>query len=149
MKLPVSVQEIGSRIFRDCVKLSSVEIHTPCLDNNIFDGCQHLEEVTTDCEKYHTIERIIYNQDVTKIIFIPPATQTIVLPKTVVFAQIDEKNLKELTFWQHQKLSIESSKLQTLHMIVGKKNYMLSLNTQFLFERSRWFRHNGLGTVQK
>ncbi len=93
--IPESVTSIGNEAFGDCSSLESIKIPggVQSFSGNWFLGCDSLVEVFfPDSSKYISLNGIIYNKDLTAVVYVLPGIQT------VNEMPISVKNIREAAF---------------------------------------------------
>lgn len=88
ISLPEGVTEIGDNAFFDCEKMKYIYIgkDLQLLGKDAFKFCEALETINIDKDNaiYSTAEGVLYNKEMTKLLFLPPAnTEEYTVPETV------------------------------------------------------------------
>ena len=77
ISLPEGVTEIGDNAFFDCEKMKYIYIgkDLQLLGKDAFKFCEALETINIDKDNaiYSTAEGVLYNKEMTKLLFLPPA----------------------------------------------------------------------------
>ena len=141
IRIPASVAELGHAVFTDCIKLESAVLNTSSVGyggwSTAFMNCKSLKSLSSENNALHITDNIIYNENMTEILFIPDGAEILVLPETIEEAVITGK-VKELTFYQKQKIQFRTETLQKITMIAGDKIYSLDVPSKTeLFEFSQ------------
>ncbi len=88
VSVPTGVTSIGNYAFGDCISLTSVTIPSSVtnLSSSAFSGCTSLQSINfSGSANYTTIDGVVYDKDVTKIITYPQAksSTTYTYPSTI------------------------------------------------------------------
>ena len=100
--IPDSVTSIGDSAFSGCSSLTSITIpdSVTSIGNLAFKGCYHLELViSTNNMHFTTINGVLYNKDVTQLIFVPNYVTNLCIPKTVTTISLaGNTKIQKVTF---------------------------------------------------
>ena len=108
--IPAGVTSIGSGAFYGCSSLSECVIgaNLSHIGDNAFSGCSKLQLSINEKNDYFTlIEGVLYNKNVTQIVYIPDFVTDILLPNTLTSLAgfRDNKNIKSVRFEECSKLT--------------------------------------------
>ncbi|GEM_PF-3765533 len=122
--IPASVEKIGRNLCSGCSRLERFEMQgTAQFDISWLNGCLRLENIILSQASGVTVwNGVIYNQDLTELIFVPYSLQHLILPPTVREAVISEKII-ELSFYAFQHLEIQTKTLRKLHFYTEQKAF--------------------------
>lgn len=139
IRIPASVTELGNAVFVDCIKLESAVLNTSVNArwSIQFMNCKALQTISSENDAVKIRDNIIYDQDMKTILFIPDGIETLVLPESLENAEISGK-VKNLTFYQNQKIRFQTETLKKISMIAGDKTYSIDVpEKNQLFEFSQ------------
>ena len=87
VEIPNSVTEIGRNAFYGCTGLTSIEIsnNVTTIGEHVFDGCTGLMSIDVDKDNpvYASVDGVLYNKDITKIICWPAGKPSVEIPNSV------------------------------------------------------------------
>lgn len=87
VKIPNSINSIMIAAFHSCSSLASITIPNSlkAIDTSFFRGCAKLQEVNVNapCVEYQSIDGVVFDNTVSKIIAFPPGRETYVIPPGV------------------------------------------------------------------
>lgn len=87
ISLPNSVMNIGNNAFSECTSLESINIpdNLSYISSNAFEGCNSLKNITVgkDNKALCVVNGVIYNKNITEIVYIPNTVKEYVVPATV------------------------------------------------------------------
>ena len=96
VKIPETVQSLGSSIFQNCTGLTEINIPqaVKMVYVKSFDGCTGLKKITVDSrnENYTSKAGVLYNKDLSKLIICPAKVENIELPDECT--EVDENAFK-------------------------------------------------------
>lgn len=103
--LPETVVSVGEGAFIYCVALETVNIgkNATEINNDFVIFCNKLKAVNVDAENeaYTSVDGVLYNKDVSELIFVPAGIEELILPETVeeLNDNFDEfLSLRKITF---------------------------------------------------
>ena len=109
--IPEGVIGIGGEAFSYCSSLTSIGIpkSVKSIERNAFVGCKNIKLTIDEENQYFAIiDGIIYNKDVTRIIYIPDYVEEIIVPNTVteISGFKDNNNIIKVEFEKNSSLTI-------------------------------------------
>ncbi len=85
--IPSSVTSIGDEAFYGCIGLTSINIPNSVISigDDVFYGCESMLDVNIDEANpvYSSIDGVVYDKNVTFLIFCPAAKESLIIPDTV------------------------------------------------------------------
>ncbi len=100
--IPDGVTSIGDYAFGDCSSLTSITIPdgVTSIGSYAFLGCPMLElTVSSGNLSFTTVDGILYDKDITQLIYVPDSVTELCIPKTVIdFSLRNNVTLQKITF---------------------------------------------------
>jgi len=100
--IPDSVTSIGESAFKDCISLKSITIpdSVTSIGDGAFAGCTEIVlNVSPNNYNFSVIDGVLYNKDLTRIVYVQDSVDEICIPKTVTSISFEGKSsIKTITF---------------------------------------------------
>ena len=107
--IPDGITSIGSSAFSDCTNLISITIPDSVtnIGSSAFSNCTALQlTVEENNLNFTEIEGVIYDKEITKLIYLPDSITELCLPKTVTtFSLKGNTNVRKITFEAHSAIT--------------------------------------------
>ena len=134
INIPEHVETIGEKAFQDCTALKSFTMHgaSGFFPANAFEGCENLETISLpESENNVMYEGVVYDKELTKLVFLPDKIKDLILPETVSCVYI-ERNLHSVTFHPGQQVRFFSNTVRAyypnyLHLVTEKRTYTVNV----------------------